>query len=179
MVQQPGGSGSPDPIARVNDWHRQAVERPPGTPDYGDKVDRFSGDFGSISKLDGSKPYASAFGVFAGDQDAAPGSVEVPGVGSLKRTAEGFTLGVLRQGLYGLPVGWATYRVNTEAHTIKATETSLPYYGGYFVSPGGTTSYTLHTDTQSLTDYQQSPLIDSPPGRENPMPHRPEQFPPG
>lgn len=165
-------------------WHQKQCQTPPGTPAYEPKIDQFNRDFEQISKLDGAHSSAGPFGYFAGDVDARPGSVDVPNVGSLKRTADGFALTVLRQNLYGIPLGRVDYQVDSAKHAISVVETNHPNALGWFVSQGGTDSYELHTDSQTIEKHhhhsnsllESGGLAPSPPSADQPDQQVPNPF---
>lgn len=147
-----------DPIGQLSQWHSKAQTK--AAPDhikYDEQVDRFNTDFGAMSKMDGAQPcYAGLFSS-AGDIDARPGNVNVPRMGSLQKTADGFSLQMERQGMYGSVAGWSRYQIDEKKRTIEVEHTTLPYAAGMFYSAGQTERFTLHTDTQAVSDYQNSP----------------------
>jgi len=122
------------------------------------KFETFEKDFHRISELKGvNRPAA---GYFLGLVDLAPaqsGNVDVVGIGSLRQTAQGCVIKMLRKGLYDSLAGYVTYEFDRAKNTVKATEVEHEQMQGYYLRPASTTSYTLDLNQQAVVDYLKSP----------------------
>jgi hypothetical protein len=122
------------------------------------KFDTFQKDFDRISDLKGvDRP---SMGFFVGVKDIAPresGDVNVPGVGSLRQTANGCVLQVLNKGMYGNMLGFVTYEFDKANQQVKTTEVQHEFAAGYMHRPASTTTYTMDLQSQKVDDFLIAP----------------------
>lgn len=101
------GSAGNDPIKKLQNWHSGAVhkqkeaDKAADTALYNSTIEKFERAFDEVSKLDGSTELGKL------DFNKKPGEVDVPGVGSLRKTADGFVLETVKfaPGLSGFGLG--------------------------------------------------------------------------
>lgn len=123
-----------------------------------EKFDSFQKDFDRISDLKGVD--RAPMGYFAGMKDTAPrdsGDVNVLGVGSLRQTANGCVLQVLRKGMHGIMLGSVTYEFDKAQQKVKTTEVNHALSAGFLNRPASTTSYTMDLQNRSVDDYLITP----------------------
>ena len=139
-----------NPIKQLTRWHDQKVKEATTPPeDCQQRIDQFQRDLAEVEKMDGRLP--DGWG-FPGDKDPHAGSVHVPGLASLRKTSDGFNLGLMRGRLaYNGEVSWVSYQVNPSDDCVQVAEVhhhdsthSMPYRE----------NYTLHPGSHTLTNYE-------------------------
>lgn len=158
----------------------------PSELSFEDKFNDFASDLDFATKLKGATPYQQPYpgygspygssgppmgyfgspmgcqpGVAVGPRDLAPadsGDVEVPGVTSLKQTANGCTLQMVSGGFSSLPVHVTTYVVDSQKGTVEVTEERAGRTENMFGMEFKDTqpqreSYTLDLNTRTVENY--------------------------
>lgn len=105
------GSAGNDPIKKLQNWHSGAVQKQKeadkaaDTALYNSTIEKFERAFDEVSNLDGSTELGKL------DFNKKPGEVDVPGVGSLRKTADGFVLETVKfaPAISGLALGFMGY----------------------------------------------------------------------
>ena len=158
-----------NPIHSLQSWHQVQKK----TPDYSQAVKTFEQDLAVIKGLDrdasnvqwgpvGIDPYSGR--TMYADCDPRPGEVEVPGVGSLHSTPEGFSLRLLQGesfGVYGFSslitgAGCREYQIDTKKGTICVIHevgASSAQSFGLYQNSGHVETYTIDTVNGTIADY--------------------------
>lgn len=175
-----------NPIRKLVGWYQQAARankpEESKSPSYETVVEQFDKDFTLLKNRDRHAdtppepqlPYLPVAlsihnpRLLAQDTDVRPGEVEIPNVGSLHSTPEGFSLRALEPSQM-LPLGMGmamvgersrSYEVNTNAGTISVTNTAAASYSGSAYNmgpkstPGFTESYVIDTSSGTVRDYK-------------------------
>lgn len=154
-----------NPIASLNNWKKTAVAKP-AAPSYQEAVKVFDKDVSKLQSLD-KDSFSPRVGINQ-DIDTRPGEVQVPGVGSLQSTPEGYSVRLIQKGHNAMGHLWMNcktpgsraYQVNNETGTITVTNTvgatTSHGPGGSQILPGYSERYTLDTQSGKLKDYRKS-----------------------
>ena len=139
-------TSNPGPIRAIQDWHRSATSSSSCDLKYHEAVETMMDDFTMMQKLDDISPADSHLT----DHDRRPGEVDVPEVGSLKSTQEGFNLTVIGHP-YSTPRNIRSHAINVATGTITVVQEVCPQNS----DRGYVERYTIDTQNHTIEDYSQ------------------------
>ena len=176
-------SSSSNPISSLKNWHtaaNKATEPVDPTPSFEQAVETFESDANRIKgyDLDYSSPQSFNLGVGAlspRDKDLRPGEIDVPGVGSLHSTPEGFSLRLIadKGQRWQMLAGFGKrafrsreYKVDEKSNSIAVTNIVGESYshsiGGLRVpavsktEPGYRETYTINLGDNTVSQYKRN-----------------------
>ena len=130
-----------NPCSPLNPMNQEEEVAAP--PTYEDKFERFQGDLNKVAEAGQTLPAQWMTG-------KATANVDV-GVGSLKATADGFSLHVARKDFFG-PTRDVSYLFHREQQTVEVEERTLKgSVRRFLLGDQGDQTYKLNLDAKTLT----------------------------